>query len=64
MAAESRPHLITAYAGDDRIVFGSRGEAGLGSLLGSIVSAQNLGVLERVIERSHDGRTQGAPSTP
>jgi hypothetical protein len=64
MAAESGPHLLTAYAEDDRIVVASRGEAGLGSLLGSIVSAQNLGVLDRALEHARHARAQGAPATP
>jgi hypothetical protein len=45
MAAESHPRLVTVYAEDDRIVITSRGEAGLGSMLGTIVSAHSLGTL-------------------
>jgi hypothetical protein len=62
MAAESRPRLFTAYAEDDRIVIGSRGEAGLGSLLGSIISAQNLSVLGRIAEHAHHSDSVGAPT--
>src|SRR5262245_26335901 len=61
MAAESQPRLVTAYAEDDRIIIGSRGEAGLGSLLGSFISAQNLSVLSRVVEHAHEAHPQGAP---
>jgi hypothetical protein len=52
MAAESRPRLVTAYAEDDRIVVSSRGEAGLGSLLGSIMSAHPLGSLGKILDHS------------
>jgi len=64
MAAESHPRLITAYAEDDRIVVGSRGESGLGSVLGSIVSAHELGALGRVLERVHEANPNGVPKTP
>ena len=53
MAGESRPHLVTAYAEDDRIVVASRGESGLGSILGSIISAENLGVIGRAFQELH-----------
>lgn len=53
MAGEARPHLVTAYAEDDRIVVASRGESGLGSILGSIISAENLGVIGRAFGELH-----------
>ena len=57
MSAESRPRLVTAYAEDDRIVISSRGDAGLGAVLGSLVSAQHLGALGHALEaaRAHAG---------
>jgi hypothetical protein len=53
MAAESRPRLVTAYAEDDRIVIGSRGDAGIGEMLGSIVSAHSLGTLGHAWAAAH-----------
>jgi len=64
MAAESQPRLVTAYAEDDRIIVGSRGEAGLGSMLGSIISAQNLSVLGRIADEAHRAHPRGEPATP
>jgi hypothetical protein len=49
MSAESGPRLVTAYAEDERIVVSSRGDAGLGSLLGSIMSGTGLGTFGRVL---------------
>jgi len=59
MAGESRPRLVTAYAEDDRIVISSRGDAGLGAMLGSFVSAHHLGALGHALEaaRAHAGGT-------
>ncbi|HEX4823690.1 MAG TPA: FecR domain-containing protein [Candidatus Polarisedimenticolaceae bacterium] len=57
MAGESRPRLVTAYAEPQRIVVGSRGEAGIGSLLGSIMSANELQMLGRLAERAKADRT-------
>lgn len=54
MAAESKPRLITASAEDDRIVIGSRGGAGLGSMLGPIESAHHLSALGSFLMRAHD----------
>lgn len=53
MTAESRPRLVTAYAEDDRIVINSRGDAGLGSLLGSLVSANSVGTFAHVLALAH-----------
>jgi hypothetical protein len=64
MAAESHPHLVTAYAEGDRIIVASRGEAGLGSMLGSIISAQNLSVLGRVLEHAQHEKLSGATPVP
>jgi hypothetical protein len=61
MAAESRPRLMTAYGEDDRIVISVRGERSLGSMLGSILSAQNLGVLSHVFEQARTPRGAAAP---
>ena len=52
MAGESGPRLVTAYAEDDRIVVNSRGDAGLGSMLGSIVSAHGLGALGEALDHA------------
>jgi hypothetical protein len=49
MAGDSRPRLVTAYAEDDRIIINSRGDASLGSILGSFVSEDSLGTLGRAI---------------
>jgi hypothetical protein len=64
MAEESRPHLITAYAEDSSIVVGSRSEAGLGSLLGSIISAQHLSALGRVVDQVHHAHGKETPPAP
>ena len=48
--AVSRPRLLTISAEADRIVVGSRGEAGVGSLLGSLVSAQGLAALSETLD--------------
>jgi hypothetical protein len=53
MSAESGPRLVTAYAEDDRIVVTSRGDSGLGSLLGSIMSGAGLGTFGRVLDHVH-----------
>ena len=53
MADESRPRLVTAYAEDDRIVIGCRGGAGLGSMLGTLVSAHSLGTLGHALAAAH-----------
>ncbi len=52
MAGESRPRLVTAYAEDDLIVVNSRGDAGLGSMLGSIVSAHGLGAIGHALDHA------------
>lgn len=53
MAAESRPHLVTACAEDQRIVVSSRGGAGFGSMLGSIISGNgSLGALGHVLDHA------------
>ena len=54
MAGESRPRLVTAYAEDNLIVVNSRGDAGLGSMLGSIVSAHGLGVLGHALDHARE----------
>ena len=61
MAAESRPRLATAYGEDDRIIISVRGERSLGSMLGSIISAQNLGALTHVFEQARIARGTTAP---
>ncbi len=53
MTAESGPRLVTACAEDNRIVISSRGEAGLGSLLGSMMSGASLGTIGRVFDHAH-----------
>ena len=53
MAGESRPRLVTAYAEDDRIVIDSRGDASLGSMIGSMLSAQSLGALGHAFAAAH-----------
>jgi ferric-dicitrate binding protein FerR (iron transport regulator) len=54
MAGESRPRLVTVYAEDNLIVVNSRGDAGLGSMLGSIMSAHGLGVLGHALDRARE----------
>jgi hypothetical protein len=54
VSAESGPRLVTAYAEDDRIVISSHTDAGLGSLLGSIMSAHPLGTLGRILDHAHN----------
>ena len=53
MAAETGPRLVTACAEDDRIVISSRGDTGLGSLLGSMMSGTGLGALGQVFDHAH-----------
>ena len=53
MAAESHPRLVTAYAEDDRIVIGCRGGEGLGSMLGTLVSAQSLSTIGHALAQAH-----------
>jgi ferric-dicitrate binding protein FerR (iron transport regulator) len=53
MAAESHPRLVTAYAEDQKIIVNARGEDGLGSILGTIVSADSLGVLAHAVQQAH-----------
>jgi FecR protein len=43
MAGESHPRLVTVDAEGDRIIINTRGEAGLGAMFGSILSAHNFG---------------------
>ena len=59
MTAESGPRLVTAYAEDDRIIVSSRGDAGLGSLLGSMMSGTGLGTLGHVLDHA---RHAGGPT--
>ena len=59
MTSDHRPHLITARAEDDRIVVGSRGDAGLGSILGSIVSARRLESVGEMLNHAHRESAQG-----
>jgi ferric-dicitrate binding protein FerR (iron transport regulator) len=54
MAGESRPRLVTAYAEDNLIVVNSRGDSGLGSMLGSIMSAHGLGVLGHALDHARE----------
>jgi hypothetical protein len=53
MASENGPRLVTVYAEDDRIVFNSRGDAGLGSLLGTMMSGTGLGAYAKVLDHAH-----------
>jgi hypothetical protein len=59
--SETRPHLVTAYAEDELIVFSSRGETGLGSLLDSIITAHPLGTLGSILEHA---QKVGEPTNP
>jgi len=59
MSAETGPRLVTAYAEDDRIIISSRGDAGLGSLLGSMMSGTGLGALGHVLDHA---RHAGGPA--
>ena len=52
MAGESKPRLVTAYAESDRIVAGCRGGEGLGSMLGTLVSAHSLGTLGHAVVKA------------
>ncbi len=63
MAEESKPRLVTAYAEDDRILITSRGGAGLGSMLGSFVSAQRLGAIGEAVAAAR-AHSAGASATP
>ncbi len=49
MAEEDKPRLVTLSAESDRIVIDARGEAGLSSLFGSILSAHNMGALGNAV---------------
>jgi hypothetical protein len=61
VTTESRPHLVTAYAEDELIVISSHGEAGLGSLLDSIITAHPLGTLGSILEHA---RKAGETTNP
>ncbi|HJQ99734.1 MAG TPA: FecR family protein [Candidatus Polarisedimenticolaceae bacterium] len=52
---DAKPSLITLSAENDRIVFGSQGDPGFGSMLGSVVSMNQLSFLPRMI---HDAEMQ------
>jgi hypothetical protein len=56
LSSDSKPRLVTAYAEDDRIVISARGEAGLGSLLGSMISAQQLSSLGTVLDHARHAK--------
>ena len=53
MSAETGPRLMTASAEDDRIVISSHDDAGLGSLLSSVMSGTGLGTIGRALEHAH-----------
>ena len=59
MASEAGPRLVTVYAEDDRIVVSARGDAGLGSLLGSMISGSGLGAFGHVLDHA---RHAGGPA--
>jgi hypothetical protein len=52
LTAESRPHLVTVYADDDRIQFSTHGETGFGSLLDSILTAHPMGKLGTILDHA------------
>jgi len=60
MAGETTPRLVTAYAEDDRIVVGCRGGEGLGSMLGTLVSAQSLSTLGHALAQAHEAGGKSA----
>jgi hypothetical protein len=60
MAAESQPHLATAYAENQRIVVSSRGGAGFGSMLGSLLSVDGFGALGHALAGAE--RDAGPPA--
>lgn len=64
LAGDRVPHLVAAYAGSDRITVASRGDAGLGSMLGSIASAHELELLGRILEKAQNeiGAAEESPS--
>jgi hypothetical protein len=59
MSEDNQPRLVTVYAEDDRIVISSRGDAGLGSLLGSMMSGAGLGTMGHVLDHA---RHAGGPT--
>ncbi len=62
VAAESHPHLVTAYAEDDRIVINARGQGGLDSLLASFLSAHHLEALGEAMDRARHAEQPGGAS--
>jgi hypothetical protein len=59
LASESKPSLVTLTAKDDRIILGSQGDPGFGSMLGSIVSVNQLGLVSEWLKdaEAHHGET-------
>lgn len=64
LASQSRPSLVAAYAGDDRIEIGSRDQTGLGGMLASLVSVDTMGELGRALHEAQRAAPAEAPSTP
>jgi len=62
IASDERARLLTVRAEDDRILFGSRGEAGLGSILGSVISARKLAGLGEILDAARQSSQQEAAS--
>jgi hypothetical protein len=58
-AQGAKPSLVTLSAGNDRIVLNSQGDPGFGSMLGSVFSMNQLGMLSELLhdaaETAHEG---------
>jgi hypothetical protein len=58
-ASQAKPSLVTLTAKDDRIIIGAQSEPGFGSMLGSVISVNQLGLLSNMLHESaaqhHDG---------
>jgi hypothetical protein len=61
VTAETRPHLVTAYAEDQLIVISSHGEAGVGALLDSIITAHPMVMLGSILDHA---QKVGEPTNP
>ena len=51
-AQGAKPSLVTLSAGNDRIVLNSHGDPGFGSMLGSVVSMNQLGMFSRMLHET------------
>jgi len=59
-ASQAKPSLVTLTAKDDRIIIGAHSDAGFGSMLGSVISVNQLGLFSGMLHdaaEKHHGET-------